>query len=591
MHATDSSLMSFNTKRFCHQPLERCLTKTVTDKKVELGANWIHGVLGNPIFELAMANDLISITSIPRPHKIVAAMENGKQLLFSVLEEIYAAYVSVGEHIALETDLYLEHLSPEDRKVRQILFDCLLKRETCITGCDSMKDVDLLEMGSYTELQGGNISLPGGYSSILAPVCKHIPKEKILTRHAVTKIRWHNDAEDKSSSPIKVECDNGKVINCEQVICTLPLGVLKACAKDIFEPQLTTHKLEAIDRLMFGTVDKIILEYERPFLNPGVSEIMLLWDDRILPAEEAEDLSKVWFRKIYSFTKLSDTLLLIVHSILAPVCKHIPKEKILTTHTVTKIRWHNDAEDKSSSPIKVECNNGKVINCEQMICTLPLGLTTHKLEAIDRLMFGTVDKIILEYERPFLNPGVSEIMLLWDDRILSAEEAEDLSKVWFRKIYSFTKLSDTLLLGWISGKAAEYMEGLASEEVARVCTGILRSFLNDPFVPAPKACVHTSWHSQPYTRGSYTAMAVGASQLDIECLAEPLAGPESSKLRLAFAGEHTHSSFYSTVHGAYLSGRTAAQAVLESRRWEKQDSVSCDTTSDLSSWIQGIELN
>lgn len=260
--------------------------------------------------------------------------------------------------------------------------------------------------------------------------------------------------------------------------------------------------------------------------------------------------------------------------------------------------------DKSNSPITVECDNGKVINCEQVICTLPLGvlkacakdifepqLTTHKLEAIDRLLFGTVDKIILEYERPFLNPGVSEIMLLWDDRILPAEEASDLSKVWFRKIYSFTKLSDTLLLGWISGKAAEYMEGLASEEVARVCTGILRSFLNDPFVPAPKACVHTSWHSQPYTRGSYTAMAVGASQLDIECLAEPLAGPESSKLRLAFAGEHTHSSFYSTVHGAYLTGRTAAQAVLESRRWEKQDSVSCDTTSDLSSWIQGIELN
>lgn len=167
-------------------------------------------MLGNPIFELAMANDLISITSIPRPHKIVAAMENGKQLPFSVLEEIYAAYVcflrkceeyflssynppegisSVGEHIALETDLYLEHLSPEDRKIRQMLFDCLLKRETCITGCDSMKEVDLLEMGSYTELQGGNISLPGGYSSILEPVCRHIPKDKILTRHAVTKIR------------------------------------------------------------------------------------------------------------------------------------------------------------------------------------------------------------------------------------------------------------------------------------------------------------------------------------------------------------------------------------------------------------------
>lgn len=177
---------------------------------MELGANWIHGVLGNPIFELAMANDLIDIISIPRPHKVVAAMEDGKQLPFPVLEEIYEAYIcflrrceeyflssyappeginSVGAHIALEANLYLSSLPPEDRQVRQLLFDCLLKRETCITGCDNMEDVDLLEMGSYAELQGGNISLPGGYSSILKPVAKHIAKDRILVRHAVTKIR------------------------------------------------------------------------------------------------------------------------------------------------------------------------------------------------------------------------------------------------------------------------------------------------------------------------------------------------------------------------------------------------------------------
>ncbi|KAJ8683677.1 hypothetical protein QAD02_019469 [Eretmocerus hayati] len=451
----------------------RIISADIGDKKVELGANWIHGVLGNPIFELAMANDLISIMSIPRPHKIVAALENGKQIPFSILEEIYAAYVcflkrceeyflssysppdgisSVGEHISLEAKMYLDNFSPEDRKIRQLIFDCLMKRETCITGCDSMKDIDLLEMGSYTELQGGNISLPGGYSSILGPVSKHIPKEKILTCQPVSKIRWQTDQKGSPTSKqcIEVQCETGKVINCEQVICTLPLGVLKECASSIFEPQLPERKLQAINRLMFGTVDKIILEYERPFLNPGISEIMLLWD-----------------------------------------------------------------ED-------------------------------------------------------------------------STHDSADLADTWHRKIYSFTKLSDTLVLGWVSGKEAEYMETLDSAEISRVCTNILRRFLNDPYIPAPKSCLCTKWRQQPYTRGSYTAMAVGASQLDIECLAEPL---DSTKLRVAFAGEHTHSSFYSTVHGAYLSGRTAAQSVLESRRWEKQTSLSCDNTNDLSSWIQGIQLN
>lgn len=275
-----------------------------------------------------------------------------------------------------------------------------------------------------------------------------------------------------------------------------------------------------------------------------------------------------------------------------------------------------DATEKSNfklgSFIEVQCENGRTITAEHVICTLPLGvlkrtaqdlfepsLPAYKLEAINRLMFGTVDKIFLEYERPFLNPGISEVMLLWDDGQLSEVEKEDISKTWFRKIYSFTKITDTLLLGWISGRAAEYMEKLSTTEVTEACTMILRRFLNDPFVPTPKNCLRTSWYLQPYTRGSYTAMAVGASQLDIRSLAEPLRDKatqdeknEANKILIAFAGEHTHSSFYSTVHGAYLTGRTAAELLLNTKQGEKQAlSLSCEDTSDLSSWIQGISLN
>lgn len=261
----------------------------------------------------------------------------------------------------------------------------------------------------------------------------------------------------------------------------------------------------------------------------------------------------------------------------------------------------------------MQCENGRTIIAEHIVCTLPLGvlkrtaqdlfepsLPAYKLEAINRLMFGTVDKIFLEYERPFLNPGVSEVMLLWDDGQLPEIEREDISKTWFRKIYSFTKITDTLLLGWISGQAAEYMEKLNTTEVAEICTTILRRFLNDPFVPTPKNCLRTSWHSQPYTRGSYTAMAVGASQVDIRNLAEPLVRErteiskknEKDKILIAFAGEHTHSSFYSTVHGAYLTGRTAAELLLNAKPGEKQElSLNCEDTNDLSSWIQGISLN
>lgn len=59
---------------------------------------------------------------------------------------------------------------------------------------------------------------------------------------------------------------------------------------------------------------------------------------------------------------------------------------------------------------------------------------------------------------------------------------------------------------------------------------------------------------------------------------------------ILFAGEHTHSNFYSTVHGAFLSGRTAAQLALASKDPE-EIVVDCEGITDLSSWVQGIRLD
>lgn len=182
--------------------------------KVELGANWIHGVLGNPVYEFAMQHGLVDIMACPKPHKLIAATEQGKQVPFSTLHEIYEAYLcflqrceeyflsqysppdgidSVGEHIKLEISLYLEKISnPHERRLRELLFECLLKRESCISGCDNMSEIDLIELGSYTELQGGNIVLPHGYSSLLDPLKQSIPEENLLVRHPVKCILWNS---------------------------------------------------------------------------------------------------------------------------------------------------------------------------------------------------------------------------------------------------------------------------------------------------------------------------------------------------------------------------------------------------------------
>lgn len=51
-----------------------------------MGANWIHGVLGNPMYEVAMANGLIDIVSVPKQHTVIAATEDGHQVPHPILQ-------------------------------------------------------------------------------------------------------------------------------------------------------------------------------------------------------------------------------------------------------------------------------------------------------------------------------------------------------------------------------------------------------------------------------------------------------------------------------------------------------------------------
>jgi len=54
----------------------------------------------------------------------------------------------VGEHINYEIEIYLSGVQdPKEKRLKQSIFNCLLKRETCITGCNNMNEVDLLELG------------------------------------------------------------------------------------------------------------------------------------------------------------------------------------------------------------------------------------------------------------------------------------------------------------------------------------------------------------------------------------------------------------------------------------------------------------
>ena len=85
------------------------------------------------------------------------------------------------------------------------------------------------------------------------------------------------------------------------------------------------------------------------------------------------------------------------------------------------------------------------------------------------------------------------------------------------------------------------------------------SFFTSSVVPDPVAVACTRWGGDPFSRGSYSYVAVGASGDDYDELGRP-------EGRVLFAGEHTCREHPDTVGGAMLSGWRAARHAMHIMR-------------------------
>lgn len=85
---------------------------------------------------------------------------------------------------------------------------------------------------------------------------------------------------------------------------------------------------------------------------------------------------------------------------------------------------------------------------------------------------------------------------------------------------------------------------------------ILTAFGNDMARHLTDRVIVTAWQGDPWTLGSYSAALPGSHQ-QRAVLGRPIEN------RIFFAGEATSTDFYSTCHGAYLSGIRAVNEVAE----------------------------
>ncbi|XP_035903666.1 amine oxidase family member 1-like [Anopheles stephensi] len=241
--------------------------------------------------------------------------------------------------------------------------------------------------------------------------------------------------------------------------------------------------------------------------------------------------------------------------------------------TVANINWTAGPD----SLVSIRCTDSTVYDADHVICTMSLGVLKERYQtlftpdlppikrnAIQGLTIGTVNKLFLEFDKPFWAKGWQGLSLIWNQADL--DEVRQMPDSWMEDVFGFyiVDYQPNVLCGWISGKNARRMERASDEDVRRACMFLLRKFMKGCNIPEPVRFQRTSWYANPNFRGSYTFRSMTTDLLNTSAshLAIPLTNSCGMPV-VQFAGEATHDHYYSTVHGAVETGWREANRLID----------------------------
>lgn len=210
--------------------------------------------------------------------------------------------------------------------------------------------------------------------------------------------------------------------------------------------------------------------------------------------------------------------------------------------------------DSSQKRVRVTTQKG-VFESDHLLITLPLGvlksnsveftppLPKSKQEAIDKLQMGVLNKCFLRFEEAF-----------WPGDIDWIQHIAELPGHWAEWV-SFTQATNLpILLGFNAAKRGRDIEALSDRAIVDDAMKTLRRIFG-PAVKNPIDWQVTRWAVDPFSRGSYSFLSLGATPEDFIRLSKPIGS------KLFFAGEATNKAYFGTTHGAYLSGIRAASEI------------------------------
>jgi len=170
----------------------------------------------------------------------------------------------------------------------------------------------------------------------------------------------------------------------------------------------------------------------------------------------------------------------------------------------------------------------------------PLPMTHQRM--VNELSYGAVTKVLIEYRKRF-----------WDEQGWNGQLATDRPIGYTWHATSHIEDQHGIITAYTGGNPGAKLAAYSAEERTRVAVADIEAL----FPGSSDLVEHTAtvaWPNEPYTRGSYAALAPGEVTAHWQTLFEP-AG------RLFFAGEHA-SSIQGFMEGAVESGQRAAATII-----------------------------
>jgi len=263
--------------------------------------------------------------------------------------------------------------------------------------------------------------------------------------------------------------------------------------------------------------------------------------------------------------------------VLQPLLGRGVRESILLQQEVTKITNETDN-------IVLETSSGRRFRARTCVVTLSVGclveqttknalfspsLSGDKVKALTSLQMGYYKKVLLTFDSifwPTHDPliGLARTTRSEENTKSSCEQGLGnyllLDNLWARD-------GIPCLEALLFARSGEWATNREDTEIRHAVLEFCSSAMGIKIEEITSKCIDchvTRWEEDPFSRGAYSSVAVGASIRHYEALTRP-----EWDGRLIFAGEATVAEFEGSVHAALYSGSAAAQAVRRCLRISK----------------------